>query len=148
MEEEIADIFVPSSAPWNATLVDTYIKQTMKAPIPKLSIQQCKPLNEMVVNIVDTYIEQTNHASIAIQALWRGYRIRRHDYFNLLIDYIQTDNRNAKDSLICFKQIDQHELPVLATRYLQQTDSQKYVGTIPMVAVLSVCSHSLLVKMI
>ena len=100
----------------------------------------------MFVDIVDTYIEQSNHASIAIQALWRGYRIRRHDYFNLLIDCIQTDNRNAKtlylkrhdDWQICFKNIEPKELPILATRYLQQTDSQKYVGTIPMLAVLSV----------
>ena len=156
MEEEIANIFAPSSAPWNATLVDTYIKQTMKAPIPKLSIQR-KALNKTVVEIVDNYIEHRPiNASIAIQAFWRGYRIRRHDFFNGLIEHIIADNRNAKvqhlqrdnASLICFKHIDQHELPGIATRYLLQTDSRKYVGTIPMVAVLSVCSQSALVKMI
>ena len=102
----------------------------------------------MVVDIVDTCIEQSKNASIVIQAVWRGYRIRRHDYFNLVIDYIQADNRSAKmlhlkrndDQKVCFKNIEPKELPTLASRYLQQTDSQKYVDTIPMVAVLSICS--------
>jgi hypothetical protein len=74
----------------------------------------------------------------------------------LLIDYIQTDNRSAKtlhlkrndDWKVCFKNIEPKELPTLASCYLQQTDSQNYVGTIPVVAVLSVWSHSALVNMI
>ena len=69
IEGEIADIFT-TSAPWSATIIDTYIKQTVKAPVPELSIQQQRtPLNVTVVDIVDTYVEQSNNASIAIQAL-------------------------------------------------------------------------------
>lgn len=73
-------------------------------------------------------------------------------FFKGLINFIRADNRNAKeqhhDWKVCFKHIELKELPSLASSYLQQTDSHKYIGNIPVVAVLSVCSHSALVKMI